>query len=52
MAIPKPPHWGKDNDPEEWWTINDFKILCAPYWHKVEGLLKTVLPYFLRGLKF
>ena len=34
-AIPKPPKWGKNNDPEEWYNINDFKILCACYWHEV-----------------
>ena len=30
-AIPKPPKWGKNNDPEEWYNINDFEILCACY---------------------
>ena len=49
MAIPRPPRWGKNNDPEQWWNINDFEILCAFYQHKVEGFLKTVSPYFPRG---
>ena len=31
--------------------INDFKILCTSYRHKVEGFLKTVSPYFPRGPK-
>ena len=51
MAIPRPPRWGKNNDLEQWWNINDFKILCASYRHKVEGFLKTVSPYFPRGPK-
>ena len=45
MAIPRPPCWRKNNDPEQWWNINDFQILCASYQHEVEGFLKTVLPY-------
>ena len=51
MAIPRPPRWRKNNDPEQWWNINDFKILCASYRHEVEGFLKTVSPYFPRGPK-
>ena len=51
MAIPKPPRWGKNNDPEQWWNINDFKIICASYRHDVEGFLKTISPYFPRGLE-
>ena len=31
LAVPKPPLWGKDNDPTEWWSTNDFKILSACY---------------------
>jgi hypothetical protein len=37
MAIPRPPRWEKNNDPEQWWNINDFEILCASYQHEVEG---------------
>jgi hypothetical protein len=51
MAIPRPPRWGKNNDPEQWWNVNDFEILCASYQHEVEGFLKTVSPYFPRGPK-
>ena len=36
MAIPKHPYWGKDNNPEEWLTINDYKILCTCNQHEVE----------------
>ena len=51
MAIPRLPHWGKNNDPEQWWNINNFEILCTSYQHEVEGFLKTVSPYFSRGPK-
>ena len=50
MAIPRS-CWGKNNDLEQWWNINDFEILCASYWHEVEGFLKTVSLYFPRGPK-
>ena len=51
MAIYKPPCWEKNNDPEQWWTINDFEVLCTSYQHEVEGFLKTVSPYFPKGPK-
>ena len=51
MAIIRLPCWGKNNDPEQWWNINDFEILCASYQHEVEGFLKTISPYFPRGPK-
>jgi hypothetical protein len=51
MAIPRLPHWGKNNDPEQWWNINNFEILCTSYRHEVEGFLKTISPYFPRGPK-
>jgi len=47
MAVPKPPLWGKNNNPEEWWSTNDFEILSAAYQHEVKKFLKTVSPYFL-----
>ena len=31
LAVPKPPLWGKDNDPTVWWNVNDFEILSACY---------------------
>ena len=40
MAIPRLPHWGKNNDLEQWWNINDFKMVCASYQHEVEDLLR------------
>ena len=49
MAIPGPPRWGKNNDPQQWWNINDFEIFCASYRHEVEGFLKTVSPYLCYG---
>ena len=51
MAVPKPLLWAKNNNPEEWWNVNDFEILCAFYQHKVEEFLKMVSPYFPRGSK-
>ena len=36
-AVPKAPLWGKNNDPEEWLNMNDFKIISAAYRHKLEG---------------
>jgi len=27
LAIPVPPVWGKDTNPQQWWSINDYKIL-------------------------
>jgi hypothetical protein len=29
LAVPRLPLWGKNNDPEEWLNVNDFKILSA-----------------------
>jgi hypothetical protein len=52
MAIIRLPCWGKNNDPEQWWNINDFEILCASYQHEVEGFLKTVSLYFPRRPKW
>jgi len=46
MAVPKPPLWGKNNNPEEWWSTNDFEIISATYRHKVEGFLKVISLYF------
>jgi len=49
LAILKPLLWGKDNDPTEWWNINDFEILLVCYRHEVEMFLKIVAPYFPRA---
>jgi hypothetical protein len=27
-AILVPPVWGRDNNPHQWWNINDYEILC------------------------
>ena len=51
LGIPRLPCWGKNNNLEQWWNINNFEILCTSYRHKVEGFLKTVSPYFPRGPK-
>ena len=44
-AIPAVPLWGKDNDPHQWWMINDYEVLCAAFRHEVELFLKTFVPY-------
>ena len=31
LNIPVPPVWGKHNDPHQWWSLNDYEILCAAY---------------------
>ena len=51
LAIPVPPVWGKDNNPHQWWSINDYEILCAVYCQEVELFLKSFLPYLVRGEK-
>jgi hypothetical protein len=51
LAIPVPPVWGKDNNPHQWWSINDYEILCAAYRQEVELFLKSFLPYLLKGDK-
>ena len=43
-AIPKPPKWGKNNIVDEWYSINDFKIILACY-HLLEPV--TQLSDFL-----
>src|ERR1700729_3222642 len=48
-AVPKPPLWGRNHNPEEWLEVNDFEIISVAYRHEVEIFLKTVAPYFPRG---
>src|ERR1700727_925249 len=43
-AVPKLPLWGKNDDPEEWLNVNDFKFISAAYQHEVEGFLKKISP--------
>jgi hypothetical protein len=51
LAVPKPPLWEKNNDPEECLNANDFEIISAAYRHEVEGFLKRVAPYFPKASK-
>src|ERR1700683_643906 len=51
LAIPVPPIWGKDNDPQQWWRINDYEILCAAFHHEIEMFLKSFAPYLPKGEK-
>src|ERR1700679_2964325 len=50
-AIPAVPLWGKDNDPHQWWMINDYEVLCAAFRHEVEFFLKTFVPYLSKEEK-
>ena len=45
LVIPVPPILGKDNNPQQWWSINDYKILLATFRHEVETFLKSFSPY-------
>ena len=45
-----PPIWAKDNGPEQWWSINDYEILCTTFCHKVAIFLKDFL-WFLPSRK-
>ena len=51
LAIPVPLVWGKDNNPHQWWSINNYKILCAVYRQEVGLFLKLFSPYLLKGEK-
>jgi hypothetical protein len=51
LAIPVPPVWVKDNNPHQWWSINDYEILCAIYHQEVELFLKSFSPYLINGEK-
>ena len=51
LAIPVPPVWGKDNNPHQWWSINDYEILYAVYCQEVELFLKSFSPYLVKGEK-
>jgi hypothetical protein len=31
LVIVVPPVLGKDNNPQQWWSINDYKILSAAF---------------------
>ena len=48
--MPVPPIWAKDNNPEQWWSINNYEILCTTFRHKVEIFLKG-LSQFLPSRK-
>ena len=49
LNIPVPLVWGKHNDPHQWWSLNDYEILCATYRHETEIFLRTLSPYLLKG---
>jgi len=41
LSIPKPPIWGKTNNPQQWWNLNDYEILSATFRHEVGAFLKV-----------
>ena len=49
LSLPVPPMWRKYNDSRQWWSLNDYKILCAAYQHETEIFLRTLSPYLLKG---
>ena len=51
LAIPVPPVWGKDNNPHQWWNINDYEILSAAFRHEVEIFLRSFSSYLPKGEK-
>ena len=51
LAIPVPLVWEKDNNPHQWWSINDYEILCTVYCQEVELFLKSFSPYLIKGEK-
>jgi hypothetical protein len=51
LAILVPSVWGKDNNPHQWWSINNYEILCAVYRQEVELFLKSFPPYLIKGEK-
>ena len=49
LSIPISPVWGKYNDPRQWWSLNDYEIICAAYRHETEIFLRTLSPYLPKG---
>ena len=44
LAIPNVPKWGRFNNLEDWWSSNDFEVLCACYRHEVDVVLSLLAP--------
>ena len=49
LSIPVPPMRGKYNDPHQWWSLNDYEVLCATYRHETKISLRTLSLYLLKG---
>ena len=45
LAVPEPPFWGKINNPQQWWSLNDYEIMAATFLHEVGAFLKVYSPY-------
>jgi hypothetical protein len=48
LSLPVPLVWGKYNDPRQWWSFNNYEILCATYQHETEIFLRNLSPYLPR----
>jgi len=35
LITPSLPICGKDNNPQQWWSVNDYEILAAAFHHEV-----------------
>jgi len=37
--------WGKTNNPQQWWNLNDYEILSATFQYEVGAFLKVYSSY-------
>ena len=45
LSVPELPMWGKTNNPQQWWSLNDYEILSATFRYEVGAFLKVYSPY-------
>ena len=45
LSVPEPPLWGKTNNPQLWWNLNDYKIISATFHYEVGVFLKVYSSY-------
>ena len=48
LDVLEPPVWGKTNNPQQWWSLNDYKILSTTFWHEVKAFVKVHSSYLSR----
>ena len=41
LSVPESPFWGKTNNPQQWWNLNDYEIIAAIFRHEVGAFLKV-----------